>query len=486
MAFDDRQGTGWESIDVAIPRPGIVTPTARTGEVALQFGLPVDGGGVPLRLAVSLPLSPGSIVAVCGPSGSGKSSLLAAIERVRGGGGRVEHVRFSDSFAVVDQIAPGSPLSQAVEILSACGLGEPRLWLRRFSELSDGEAFRARLAGAFAACLNRSPAGPLLCDEFASSLHRRAARAISFNLRRLVSRSGLCLVLACSPEDVLADLRPDVVVRLSGGGRADVEARPAAPAPLPSFARRLSIEPGGKADYDAFAAMHYKSGDELGFVDRVFVMRERPGGEALGIVVYSFAPLELRLRNEAFPGRFVGNPAEVNRSLRILRRLVIHPDVRGCGLGRLLVRRTLPRVGTPLVECLSTLGQIHPVFERAGMRRVGDYGLSPSRRAAMAELAALGVDPLSRSLAQHVGRRPRVRRIVAAVVHDWYRGTTGGGASRVQHQSPAVLAQTFRGLIGLRPVYYVWQRPPRPRKRRPSADRQNPEQAACLPLDDAE
>lgn len=155
---------------------------------------------------------------------------------------------------------------------------------------------------------------------------------------------------------------------------------------------------------------------------------------------------------------FSRNPKRVNRSLRILRRLIIHPDIRGCGLGHYLVRKTLPLVGTEYVECLATMGEFNPVFEKAGMKRIGQYEIQPQCKVALDALRAMDVDPNSREFPIQVCRRPRVRRIVAQVVHDWYATTTAEGEERAGRQSPRLLAQTFRGLIGSRPVYYLWKK----------------------------
>jgi GNAT superfamily N-acetyltransferase len=233
------------------------------------------------------------------------------------------------------------------------------------------------------------------------------------------------------------------------------------PAPL-SLRRRMRVERGSRRDYHTFAAMHYRSTDELGFVSKVFVLREgaaNTSAEPLGIVVYSHPPIELSLRNQATNKRFSRRPKALNKHVRILRRLVIHPDVRGCGLGHYLVRKTLLQVGTRYVECLAALGEINPVFEKAGMRRIGTCPEPPKRREAIRRLDALGIDPTSRSFPMLVNRRTDVRAIVAAVVHDWYTATTGGGERRVERQSPFLLAETFRGLIGSRPVYYLWEKP---------------------------
>lgn len=187
-------------------------------------------------------------------------------------------------------------------------------------------------------------------------------------------------------------------------------------------------------------------------------MRDGAGGDLLGIVVYSHPPLELSLRNRATGGVFSRNPKRLNRSLRILRRLVIHPDLRGCGLGHYLVRKTLPLVGTEYVECLAAMGEFNPVFEKAGMQRIGQYDIQEKRKAAIEALRDMDVDPNSRVFPMQVCRRRRVREIVSRVVYDWYAATTGGGECRVARQSPRLLAQTFRGVICSRPVYYLWRK----------------------------
>jgi len=98
------------------------------------------------------------------------------------------------------------------------------------------------------------------------------------------------------------------------------------------------------------------------------------------------------------------------------------------------------------------------VFEKAGMTRVGQCALPPKQARVLDELTRLNVDPFGRDFAVQVCRRPRVRRIVARFVYNWYQATTGRGERRVARQSPQVLAQTFRGLVGSRPVYYLWCR----------------------------
>ncbi len=434
--------------------------TRRVSDIALNFGLPLQKHRSTLIKSTSLSLKPAQVVVVLGASGSGKTTALGEIERRIGGGCVVDRTRFPKDSAIVDAIAPWGTLEEATSLLTTCGLGEARLWLRPYAELSAGEQFRARLAKSLALHQRSATTMPLLCDEFTTTLHRRSAKSISFNLRKIVSRHNMTVILACNNEDILADLRPDLILHMKGQGETSVQSQSSTRRHGPSIKRRLHIERGCVRDYDVFSAMHYRKSDELGFVDKIFVMRDGQDGELVGIVVYAMSALELSLRNQATKGWFKRNPGRVNRHLRTLRRLIIHPDLRGCGLGHYFVRKTLPMVGTKCVECLAAMGEFNPVFEKAGMKRIGQYELSAKRKAAMARLTQLGVDSNRHDFSRQVARRPSVRRIVAEMVYGWYVATTTEADVRMRRQSTQSLAHIFRSLIARRPVYYLWKKSP--------------------------
>ena len=437
-----------------------LTATPRTTEISACFGLSRQPDSTTILRPFEINLLPGRIVLITGPSGSGKSTALMQMKRRLPGAVLVQRQCFPPRRAVIDGLANSASTADAIAVLTACGLAEAPLWLKSFDELSAGEKFRARLARGLTRQGQDLPTAAMICDEFCSNLHRRCARAISYCLRKLVARRRLRLVVACANDDIVADLQPDTVVRLARG-HAAIEHRAVRIGRPLSDRARMCITRGGKRDYEAFSAMHYRRTDELGFVSKVFVLRDRFNTEILGIVVYAHPPMELSLRNQATGGQFVRNPRLLNRRVRILRRLVIHPDLRGCGLGHYLVRRTLPLVGTDFVECLASMGAFHPVFEKAGMARIGQCEIPDRTQTALRRLEDLGVDPRGRDFPLRVARSSRVRELVLEVVRNWYRATTAEGGARVARQSFEFLAQAFRGIIGSRPVYYLWKRRPK-------------------------
>ncbi|MFQ5501970.1 MAG: hypothetical protein ACE5EQ_06665 [Phycisphaerae bacterium] len=456
-AAEVRRATDDGRIPIGIIRePGIAPATPRKREVCKQFGIPVREPPFHIAEDCGISIEPGGILLLVGPSGSGKSSILSVLDGRLERPIRVGRSRFPADRPIVDAVAPGRPLSTALESLTACGLGEPRLWIRRFHDLSDGERLRAELARAVGQAIRSRRPRVILCDEFTAGLHRRLAKAVAYNLRKLITRHRLSLVVATSHDDIAADLQPDQSVRL--GGSEPVITHHVVHDRDMSLRRRVSIVPGSLRDYARFSSMHYRQRDRAGFVDQVFLLRETATGEALGILVFTYASPELALRNRSTGGRFIRDIRRLNRELRILRRLIIHPDIRGCGLGHYFVRQALPRVGVRFVECLAAMGAINPVFERAGMRRVGRCALPKGRRRLLMRMLELDVDPLSPYFSSKIVRCPRVRRLVEETIRGWVETTQGGSQYRVAGRSAVELSRVFRQLHGSPPVYYLWDR----------------------------
>jgi ABC-type ATPase with predicted acetyltransferase domain len=211
-----------------------------------MFGIGLDESyEVTLYNDLRLDVRPGDVVFVTGPSGSGKSVLLARLEEaIRGAwpAARIVSLAQTDlpvDRAVIDLMAP--PLAQALHLLSTAGLADAFLLLRRPNELSDGQRYRLRLARAIEALLERGtrnaacpehgrgergtddlPLPVLVADEFCSTLDRLCARAIAYRARRMADAHGVTVLAASAHDDLVEDLAPDVLVVKHEGDRVEV------------------------------------------------------------------------------------------------------------------------------------------------------------------------------------------------------------------------------------------------------------------------
>lgn len=226
--------------------------SVRACEVMDHFGVGFEQGRHVVTEGLELPLRPGQVVLFTGASGSGKSSLMRAAASLLASGGPPSSVAAPpaevpsasagevrvltlEALALPDRLvidALDRPTPEAMNLLSACGLGEAHLMLRTPAELSDGQRYRFRLALA----LSQRPQW-IVADEFTATLDRTLAKVIAFNIRRLADRTGTGFLLATTHEDVAADLDPDLHVRCRLDGELAVERR----------------ETAGESDQDAAA-----------------------------------------------------------------------------------------------------------------------------------------------------------------------------------------------------------------------------------------
>lgn len=164
-----------------------VTKTTRTLEIAESFGLGLDEKEWSLYDNLELEIRGGDVVYITGQSGSGKSVVLRELQRLMREEGQdvasIEDFAFDDSKNVIDQL--GKTTSEALGLLSMAGLNDAYLFVRKPSEMSDGQRYRLKIAK-----LIETGAKVWVADEFGAVLDRVTAQVVASNLQRAARKAG--------------------------------------------------------------------------------------------------------------------------------------------------------------------------------------------------------------------------------------------------------------------------------------------------------
>ncbi len=246
------------------------------------------------------------------------------------------------------------------------------------------------------------------------------------------------------------------------------------PEPCCSVHAKLEVVAGEAADYASLAAYHYRD-ERSTAIKAVFLLRpKRPlgsfGTQPAGVIVYGMPNPRVALRRVATNGLFAGldrqtELALINRNVRCIARVIIEPRFRGIGLATRLVRETLARMETPIIEALAVCGAVNPFLERAGMT-----AFAPRSDAYHAELiealSAVGIEagandysPLpidANDLQQRIEALDGAR--AAFLERSIQRFLKSHGSRRTM---PPGLDRTRYILARLtnRPRYYLWRHP---------------------------
>lgn len=185
-----------------------VERTARVLEIAEAFGLGLDDKEFVVFDQQAIAIEQGDVVYVTGQSGSGKSTVLRELATQMLAQGT--HVLDIDQVPLlerplIDQI--GNSISDALSLLSIAGLNDAYLFIRKPSELSDGQRYRFRLAKVI-----ESGAKVWVADEFLAVLDRVTAKVIAFNLQKVARKLGATLIVATTHTDMVDDLAPTLTI----------------------------------------------------------------------------------------------------------------------------------------------------------------------------------------------------------------------------------------------------------------------------------
>ena len=346
--------------------------TRRTIEVGEAYGIGVDDEktfAVFRNFVVEV--NPGQIVLITGDSGSGKSTLLREISaQLPKDFGRIvtnDEVKPDDDELIIEGV--GRDMNQAISVLSMAGLSEAFLMLRKFSELSDGQKYRYRVAKMI-----DSSAGTWVFDEFAAVLDRITAKVISFTVQKTARKLGKTLIVATTHEDLLQDIKPDIWIHKEFGESVKVTLYEKSSFDKEcSILKDVRITPCKVSEIGELEKFHYR-GKVNNLVKHAFKATLGDSETPIATIVFVCPHLALKARSIALPqfrGRVNSDMARlVNKYILRIARVIVLPKFRSIGLGAEIVRRTMPLVDIKFVETLAAMAKYNPFFEKAGMTRV--------------------------------------------------------------------------------------------------------------------
>lgn len=254
----------------------------------------------------------------------------------------------------------------AVARLSHVGLSDPFTWARRPAELSEGQKHRLAIADAL-----WSGADVVVIDDALTTLDHTTTCAVAWRLQAAARDLGVGLIVCTPKNGLFPDLQPDWWVRIGWTPEPIVERIQEAARPC-SLLADIEISEGCMADYRAVQHLHYAAGCPA-FVDRVFTARH-PGIEQPAAVLVTTHPEQMSAaRNDALAGlRNRMSPRNWHRwcmrHVRRIARVVVSPEVRGIGLGTMIVKHAVENSGAEVLEVLTQQARFSGWLYSAGFR----------------------------------------------------------------------------------------------------------------------
>jgi len=439
--------------------------TDRTVAVAEAFGLGIsDFQKHVLYDDVELEIGPKDIVYLTGDSGSGKSVLLKAVvgDLKPQEAARMSDVEVDPDKPLIDTV--GGSVEEGLKLLSKVGLNDAFLFVRRYSQLSDGQRYRYRLAK-----LIESGAQWWIMDEFCATLDRETAKIVAYNVQKLARKLGKAVIAATTHTDLFEDLAPSVHVHKRFGREIDVKYYPNRLREQCSLLREMTVEEGSYEDWKEVAPFHYRS-HRIAFLQKIFVLKR--GDRVCGAVVYvcpmSAAPCRSRVLK-------IESMKELNEKLARVARVVVHPKYRTIGASVKLLKESLPLCGKPYAEMIAVMARYNPFAEHAGMTKVCESKPDKSVLEAVAELEKhgftaylLAVPEINKRMLED--RVPQVKEILGGFSYPYNRRIAGAHGNftikdyrawlEKANVDDLALALTRLAQLNQSKVYLSWKRGP--------------------------
>lgn len=187
-----------------------VERTRRVLEIAEGFGLGLTNKEFVIFDNLSLEVNQGDVVYITGQSGSGKSLLLYAFKSLM----QREGLAVADlneitlpNMPVVDCFGEKLPTTHVLDLLAKAGISDAWIYIRKPSELSDGQRYRLKLA-----LLMATPADVWVADEFGAVLDRVTAKAVAFSTQKVARALGKTFIVATTHTDLGEELGPSLTI----------------------------------------------------------------------------------------------------------------------------------------------------------------------------------------------------------------------------------------------------------------------------------
>ena len=198
-----------------------VERTPRVLEIAEGFGLGLSDKEFVVYDHLPIEVQAGDVVYITGQSGSGKSLLLKDLTAQM----RAAGLKVTDLNEIVLEEKPviellGKTTTEAADLLAKAGISDAWIYIRKPSELSDGQRYRLKLAKVM-----ESDADVWIADEFGAVLDRVTARVIAFNMQKVARSTGKTLMVATTHTDMKDELAPNLMVTKRFRERVDVETK---------------------------------------------------------------------------------------------------------------------------------------------------------------------------------------------------------------------------------------------------------------------
>ena len=409
--------TGKFTINIAYKTKTDITD--RTVAVAEAFGLGVDEFQKHVLYDnVELQIGSTDIVYITGDSGSGKSVLLRMIQKDLGEECiNIKKVKIDRKKPLVDTL--GKSVGEALELLSRVGLNDAFLFVRRYSQLSDGQKYRYRIAKMI-----ESRKQYWVMDEFCATLDRGTAKIVAFNIQKLARRLGRAVFAATTHIDLFEDLAPSVHIHKRFGKEITVKYYPNQESKQCSLLKEMRVQEGSFEDWKKVAGFHYRS-HRVAFMQKIFVLKRKD--RVCGAIVYTSPSATASCRGQVFKPN---NMKELNEKLARIARVVVHPKYRTIGAGVKLVLDSLRLCEKRYVEMIAVMARYNPFAERAGMKKICKSKPDKSILEAVAELEKSGFTSYLLAVPEYNKRMlkervPQVKEILSSFSYPYNRRIAG-------------------------------------------------------------